>query len=71
MGGHTGEYSDTLILGQHILKQLRQIPYVSSILGRNGSPASNSSFVAKWGMIGNFHREQNLPIGGAACGCEK
>lgn len=71
MGGYTGEFSDTLILGQHLLKQARTLPGATSILGRNGSPASTSAFVAKWGMMGNFHRQQGLGVGGSACGCGK
>jgi RHS repeat-associated protein len=71
MGGYTGEFSDTLILGQHLLKQARTLPGATSILGRNGSPASISAFVAKWGMMGNFHRQQGSGVGGSACGCGK
>ena len=71
MGGYSGEYSDSLILGQHILKQTREIPGASYIVGKNGSPASSSSFVTKWGMTGNFHRENGSRLGGPNCGCEK
>lgn len=71
MGGYTGEFSDTLILGQHILKQIRDVPGMTAFLGRNGSPSSSSAFVAKWGMLGNLHREQGASVGGLSCGNAK
>jgi hypothetical protein len=64
MEGYNGNYNDTMMLGQHILKQVRTVPYAEKILGKNGSPAADSAFVTKWGMIGNMHREENMPLGG-------
>jgi RHS repeat-associated protein len=71
MGGYSGEFSDTLILGQHFLKQARALPGATNILGRNGSPASSSAFVAKWGMLGNLHRQQGAGLEGSRCGCKQ
>jgi hypothetical protein len=65
MEGYNNNYNDTLMLGQHILKQARTLPYAEKILGKNGSPAVDSAFITKWGMIGNLHREQKMLLGGS------
>jgi hypothetical protein len=75
MDGYEGNLSHTEILGQHLLKQARRLPDVEEITGKNGALPEDSAFIAKWGMLGNFHREQGLPIGGpdriTVCECDR
>jgi RHS repeat-associated protein len=66
---------DTLIMGQTILKYAREAPIigsaVQSIFGRNGAPARDASFIAKWGMLGTFHNQNAVKFGGTGniCSC--
>jgi len=50
--GYFGNFNKFLITGQHALKAAREIPGMSYILGKNGSPLSSSEFTGSWGILG-------------------
>lgn len=54
--GFFGNYGKGAIFAQTILKRVREIPLVGPIFGKNGSPVSDSDFVAIWGGLGVEHR---------------
>lgn len=61
----------TLNLGQHGIKWIRElIPSSQRILGRNGAPAADSDFIARWGALGDFHRKQGMDVGGSTDPCD-
>jgi hypothetical protein len=62
MEGYEGNYNKTMILGQDVLKRIRE----SSGVGGNGSPVSDSEFVTTWGVMGVDHHNDNAPVCGSA-----
>ncbi len=69
--GHPPMSQDTFNLGQHILKQIRTVPGMSRVFGENGSPASDSEFIARWGALGVFHRREGVALGGPKDPCTR
>jgi hypothetical protein len=61
--GYDGNYSETLIVGMTLLKELREVhvgdkkPF-EKIFGRNGS--QSPEFVTRWGMMGIFDRNNGI-----------